>query len=155
MTYTGIVRTPIPGDAGRLGANLRGADLAELKALRPGKDPAWVIQTGIWNTPNARVVEIDGDPAAVYGVVPQQSEGYPKIGVVWMMGTPALYAHWREFARRSRVLLEEATLGYDLVWNMVHDRNVRHVEWLRRLGFTFFRKVPINGHEFIEFSKRV
>ena len=153
--FSGIVRRPIPGDAERLGGNLRGADLEEIRAAQPGKDPRAVLRAGFESTPNLRVVEIEGEPAAAFGVVPDPTPGYPKVGLVWMVGSPALYLYWREFARRSRPLLAEASLGYDLIWNVVHERNVRHVEWLRRLGFTFFRKVPINGHQFIEFAKRV
>ena len=66
----------------------------------------------------------------------------PRVGAVWMLCSPKILKYRRRFAKESRQWIEAMHQRYDLLWNVVDERNAVHIRWLTWCGFTF-----INRHE--------
>lgn len=116
-------------DARLLGPRLRPADLAEIDAAT-GEPPEVAVHRGIATSVEPLVLLRSGLPIAAFGIVDRGGgEGSP-----WLLGTPDILTHWREFARRSREVLPELRSGFSALYNWVDARNVVHVRWLRWLG---------------------
>lgn len=132
--------------------SLRPADRDEVYAAT-GRKPTEVLVEGImFSRPALTIFDPALNPVAIYGVRPVA----PGLGIVWLLGTPGILTHSREFLRRSSVELDRVCRDYKLVFNCVDERNKLHIRWLQWLGFTFIQRHPTFGHEglpFLEFSK--
>lgn len=136
------VRPAVPKDVYALQGRLREADRMELAANHT--DPSSALVQGLFRSkPHAWTVEKDGLVVGMFGVAPGLHE---KFGGVWLLGSEEL-TQGSEFLRRSRAWLNRLSAGYDLLYNVVHEKNDVHIRWLKWLGFRFLRHVPPH-HEF-------
>jgi len=150
-----IVRAPRNSDITAIARNLRAEDLAEVTAAS-GQDPVDAIGLGFAYSKPCFVVEFETRPAAIFGVVP--TPGLECFGSVWLLGTNDIPLFSQRFLRDSRRWLEQITVGYDMVGNVVDERNEKHIRWLRWLGFKFVKRHAEYGHlglPFLEFVKAV
>jgi hypothetical protein len=53
-----------------------------------------------------------------------------------MHGSPKLTENLREFLRESKELVEEWKKRYGTLGNYIHDKNTKHIRWLKYMGFT-------------------
>lgn len=136
-------------DAQLLGPRLRQADRDEIDAVT-GEPPEVVIHRGIRQSVEPLTLLRSGLPIAVFGVV---DHGWG-CGTPWLLGTPEILDHWREFARRSREVLADVRPSFATLSNWVDARNTVHVRWLRWLGFTIGAPQPYGrlGLPFHHFS---
>jgi hypothetical protein len=96
----------------------------------------------------------DQSPGAILGVCPGP---IPSWGAIWLLGTDAIKQHRVPFLRLSKQTLADLyeETGKEVFYNYTFIQNTVHHAWLRWLGFTFIRKVPLppHGQQFYEFVK--
>lgn len=145
------VRPATLADAEALAPRLRKADLQEIAACSR-ETPLALLQHGITHSLKAYAVETPRGVAALFGVV-QSAE--PSCGNVWLLASDDLLTVRNTFLKKSRYWLRDLFGDFRVLGNLVDQRNTVHVQWLRWLGFKFFRRVPcgVNGEVFIEFAK--
>ena len=143
-----VVRLSKATDAVILAPRLRAADAAEVRAL--GKRPIEALIDGFRHSAQCLTIERSGRPCAMFGVVPAELDGL-HVGVVWLLGSDELLCFRRLFLRESRAWLDEISQGYDLLANIIDERNTVHIRWLRWLGFSLLGPHTIFGSSFIEF----
>ena len=150
------VRESMLEDAARMAPNLRTADLRELQACcGPDVSPQEVLEAGIKTSKDPRTLEVDGEPAAIFGVVDAKEEE-PSVCIVWLLGTNKIKDVRSYFLRNCKDVLENIGEPYEVLTNFVDARNTVHVKWLRWMGFTLFREVEDYGAEsrtFYEFAR--
>jgi hypothetical protein len=128
-----------PDMAWILGNSLRKADKRELQALSAYPDlpvPAQ-LQISLESTPYPFYgIETDGALQGVFGVEPWP--GCDSMGAVWMLSTDGLFhRHAKSVHRLARdYFIPEALRKYRVIGNYVHSKNLAHLRWLKRLGFT-------------------
>lgn len=88
---------------------------------------------------------IDGEPVCMFGAVPASMLGGK--GVPWMVGTTRLNEMHAQKAllRESRPALKAMISRYDVLANVVDDRNEAAKRWLRWLGFTVSDEIVLVG----------
>jgi hypothetical protein len=100
------------------------------------------------------VVGDDGEIIAMYGI-----HHHPIFGehqaCVWMMSSPSLVKIKTEFVRQTPEQLRRFHSQYPLLWNLVDGRNVVHLAWLKRTGFTCLHRHDNFGPELRTFYEFV
>lgn len=112
---------------------MRKADVDEIKAAS-GKSPREALEFSLDRSNEAWALIYDGKPAAMFGV------GWISIlngmAAPWLLGTDVVQDHYRHFLRGSRWWFARISSGYDVLTNIVDDRNDVSKRWLEFLGFT-------------------
>ena len=145
-------------DADYLAPLLRPADLLEIEAtLGPGADVREVLRVSVKYS-DPCLVGLDpktGKPILVAGVVPDLEHNNPKVGTVWMLGTPEIESYPVKFTRWGRKVVGLFHEKYSLLHNFVDARNDVHIKWLRLLGFVFIsiKKRGPQQSRFFEFVR--
>ena len=149
------VRPSSIDDAALLAPLLREADRDEMEAvLGAGYDCEAALKYGIEVSYQPYTGFMDGEPAAVFGVIPEPVK--KKVGAIWMMGTDAIPQNPIPFLRSSLIWRDELFEPFNLLWNTVDKRNTLHIRWIKWLGFQFIREIPQFGEQklpFIEFAQ--
>lgn len=145
------VRPAVVSDASALAPKLRAADLLEI-AAHSERSPEAILREGIEAGQSYAVELASGEVCALFGVAPTPEA---KLGAVWLLGSDSLLSIRLTFLRHSRTWLRTLFEKYELLGNLVDERNTVHVEWLRWLGFRFLRRVPLGrkGETFFEFVR--
>lgn len=150
---TAYVRNLTRADIDHLAENLRERDVAELDA-QSGLTPRKALEMALVFAKECRVIYDGNDvPIGVYGVSDTNIKG---LGSIWMMATPDLLKHQRQFLRECREGISDISQGYSCVFNYTDARNTVHHKWLKWCGFTFINKreeFGRNGETFYEFVK--
>lgn len=150
---TDLIRPTTQDDIEFIAENIRKEDAEECEAAGFSPAAGLALSKGTSIVCKTLLTPDTLQPGAVMGVCPGFS---PSWGAIWLLGTDDIKRYRVPFLRRSRQVLAdlydetrmEAFYNYSYVGNSVHHA------WLRWLGFTFLRKVPLhNGHEFYEFVK--
>jgi hypothetical protein len=126
-----IVREVRPGDLETIAAGLRTADVDEIHASAGHRDALAVLRTGADMSAMLWTIEVDGEPAGLFGVTPAAD-----IGVPWMLGTPALERAPKQLTKLGRRYVHLMNAKYATLLNYVDARSLKSVYWLARLGFT-------------------
>lgn len=137
-----FIRKATQDDVEFLIANVRPEDIEELNAL-DGSD----VRSSLEETPNlienSEVWEVEGKVVCLFGVTPvEELEG---VGVIWMLATREFNKYSRLFPIRSKEVIADAIRRFDYIFNYVHTKNQKSVNWLRWLGFKMNDPEPI-GH---------
>lgn len=150
-----IVREMRPGDLEAVAPRLREADRMEVEActtLSMHDALATVINYSV----SAWTIEVDGEPAGLFGVHPQSMLG--GIGSPWMLGTPALETAASTLTREGRRYIRRMLDMFPTLINYTDVRNVKSIRWLRALGFSFDiapQPYGLYGLPFYRFELRV
>ena len=147
----GYVRTARLEDVPSLAANLREADIAEIRASS-GSKPEDALRVGVRRGVAKVACLPDGTPAAIFGVVPMPHQS----GAIWMVATNQFKSVQRQFLRECQGELEKIGADYRLLFNFTDARNHVHHRWIKWMGFTIIRRHETFGHEgrsFLEFCK--
>ena len=147
------VRDMQQSDIDHLAANLRDEDVLELKAQN-GLTPEVALKVVLVVARRCKVICGPNDiPVGVFGVSDTHTVG---LGSIWMMATPDLLKHQRQFLRECREGIYEISKGYSCVFNYTDARNTVHHRWLKWCGFTFIKEHENFGQDsepFYEFVK--
>lgn len=148
------VRLATEADARALALDLRPEDEAEVRAMT-GREPLESLLHGIQHSDVPLAIEDDdGSTIGLFGVVTAQTS--PRVGIVWLLASPKLLKHWRKLARESRRWVESLQAQYDVLFNLVDERNAVHIRWIQWCGFTFLKRHEALGAEqrpFLEFVR--
>jgi hypothetical protein len=140
-------------DAYALSKNLRAEDQAEVQAMT-GEAPLDALLHGVkMSDLPVSIVDEDGSILGMYGAVTTLDS--PRTGTVWMLASPEILKYRRQFARESRQWIEALQNHYDILFNLVDERNTVHIRWLQWCGFTFIRRHPEFGVENRPFTEFV
>lgn len=144
------IRAATVGDAVLLAPKLRAADIAEIAAASR-LEPEAALLRGIAVGP-AEVAEDQDGPFMIFGVAPSP---LPWIGHPWMLATPRLLTYRRRFLRESIAKVEELQQPYDVLTNLVDERNRLHIRWIDWCGFKFIRRIPVGPFQipFLQFVR--
>lgn len=149
------IRPATLADAVSLAPRLRQADLAEIKATT-SMPPEAVLKESITDGLETYAAEgTDGLVIALFGIArfPNQD---PDEAVVWMVGSDDSVRNKTAFVRAAREFLKSAHQRFPLLWNVIDARNVVHIKWLKRFGFTAIRRherLGVEQRPFIEFIR--
>lgn len=141
-------------DVHDLAPHLRQADRDELEAC--GIAPFDALHAGLQSEPCMTILH-RGQPAVMFGVMRGPAFWHLERGAVWLLGSDAIDTSFAlPFLRYSRAWLERIAEKYDLLYNVVDERNTVHIRWLKWLGFTFIARHEHFGvakFPFLEFTK--
>lgn len=137
-------------DVYELTNKLRAEDVMECQAA--GHTPAEALMNGYTYSEICLTAKVKGKAEAMFGVC---SVNQPKgFGVVWYLGSNESFNYPISLVKKGRKYVKEWLKKYTVLFNCVDKRNVRHIEWLKRLGFTFTQPITMpSGYEFLQFYK--
>jgi hypothetical protein len=149
-----FVRLATEADAYALAVDLRPEDEAEIQAMS-GQEPVRALLHGIrFSDVPLAIQDGDGSTIGLFGVVTTQQT--PRVGAVWLLASPKLLKYSRRLARESWRWVETFQQNYDVLFNLVDERNTVHIRWIQWCGFTFINRHPALGAEqqpFLEFVR--
>jgi len=133
---------------------MRDADRIEVMAAS-GRTPYDALQMSVKNSSFAVVVEIDGIPCTILGLVVHDI--LSGLGVPWLLSSEHALKHKKKFLELSPPVIQEMLSICPKLVNYVHSENRLSVRWLKWLGFVIEEPTPIgvNGEMFHRFSKEV
>lgn len=145
-----LARQATPEDVLYLAPRLRKADLLEIRATGY-RDPVESLMAGL-ESPDGCIVGTDkeGTPLIIGGTAPSHE---PIMGYGWMMASEDITKHWVSVLRNTSQWINHYRRHYRVLANAVHEKNELHIRWLRWAGFTFLRRIEMNGEGFYEFAK--
>ncbi|WP_374312426.1 phage protein Gp13 family protein [Dongia sp.] len=123
-----------------MAANLRAADRAELIAVQGYDDALGAISLSVLRSTETWVGEDESGVVCMFGVGPitlLTGTGRP-----WMLATDRLDRWPVALNKLVGGYLRRMLDQYPHLENWVDSRNTRHVQWLRRLGFTLHPAQP-------------
>lgn len=135
-----IVRAVREGDVEAIAANLRTADIEEIYGACGRRDYVGVLREGAEASAMLWTIEVDAEPAGLFGVAPTQG-----VGVPWMLGTPALERAPKQLTKLGRTYVRLMNDKYATLLNYVDARSLKSVYWLARLGFTVQKETEPYG----------
>lgn len=143
-----IIVPSVAEDVFELKDNLRAEDVAECQAC--GHTPLEALLQGyVWS--ECYSAKVYGKTEAMFGVSSyKQPEGY---GVVWYLGSDESFRHPVTLVKGGREFVSKWLEKFNVLYNTVDARNLRHIAWLKRIGFTFTDAVTVNGYKFLQFYK--
>ena len=148
----GYVRKVRLCDIAPLAADLRQADVAEIKAAS-GKTPEAALYASLTLGGETRVICLnDGTPVGIFGVVPIAKD----LGGIWMVATNQFQLLHRQFLRECHQEIDDLCKGYKVVFNCTDARNKVHHRWIKWAGFSIIKRhtsYGYEGREFLEFAK--
>ncbi len=153
MLKTILIRPAEPDDALLLGANMRPADIAEVRAC--GHEPLEAARRSVAQSLLCWSAFADGELCCIFGVAPISLVS--GIGSPWMLGTPLLDAQSRVLVRLTPRYIAKMLKAFPHLVNHVHAENTTSVRWLKRLGFTLREAAPFGalGEAFHRFEMKV
>ena len=148
----GYVRPARWEDVPILAADLRSADIAEVRAVS-GLGPKDAIAIGVRAGESYVACLPDTTPAFIFGIIPI----IPKeLGAVWAVATNRFKEVQPQFLRESRAATAALCKPYRLTFNYTDARNGVHHRWIKWCGFTFIKRHEEYGVEkrpFLEFVR--
>jgi hypothetical protein len=149
-----FIRLANKADAYALAGDMRPEDQAEIRAMS-GQDAINALLHGVrFSDVPLAIQDDDGSTIGLFGVVTTQQ--HPRVGAVWLLASPKLLKYSRRLARESRRWVETLQAQYDVLFNLVDERNTVHIRWIQWCGFTFVNRHPALGAEqrpFLEFVR--
>ncbi len=138
MSIVKLVR-PIESAIRIIAADMRPEDAAEVWASHH-HTPIEALMSG-WKLSNLSVVvEIDGVPCAMLGLVVQCR--ITGAGTPWLLASNHALRHRREFLLQSPPVIAEMLNICSRLSNHVHVNNKVSIRWLKWLGFTIEKPEP-------------
>ncbi|BCS54783.1 hypothetical protein [Geobacter sp. SVR] len=131
-----VIIPALPEHVRCIAANMRPADVAEIRAL--AWEPESALRISLRTSLAAWTGTVDGVPVCMFGVCDgEMGEGRP-----WMIGTADLERYAVIFLRRCRKQVERMLDIRPVLANYVSVDNNRAIQWLTWLGFTIDAPLP-------------
>ena len=143
-------REAVEADIAVVADAMRKADKQEVDASG-GFSPKEALQMSYGVSKPCYAAQFDDDVVALFGVAPVS----PDIGIIWMLGTERVTAHPVTFMKSSRVVVPMLIRPYKMVCNIVDKRNTVHINWIKKMKFTFIRETSYGPYNlpFYEFAR--
>jgi hypothetical protein len=125
------VRDAIAEDCAALAKTMRPEDMAEVLASG-GFTPLRALVASRKASADTRVLLVDGEVAAMWGVVPLPMDG---AGAVWLLTGTAVDRAPTAFLRKCREELGRIRATWALLVNFIDARHAKALRWARWLGF--------------------
>lgn len=141
-------------DLAKVWKNMREEDLREFEAFS-FSDFDLVEHYILSAAKRMQTWDSDLGPLAIVGVTPDENLG---VGCVWAIASKDATPRWRFAVRETNQQLKRLGRGYYILHNFKDARNTAHIQWLRRLGFTFFHEEKNfggSGLPFLQFARIV
>lgn len=141
------------GDLPRIWAKLREEDRREFATV--GLVDPHLVESFIREGGKVMSWSTEGGVVAVLGV---SDCDIPGVGVVWAVASVDALPRWRWAVRNTDAALSTLSVNKTLLTNYKDARNSQQINWLRRLGFTFFRieeDYAGSGRPFLQFARIV
>ena len=105
---------------------------------------------------DAYTVVVDGVPEMIFGVCPSHGSS----ATIWMMSSEEVFTlvSRKRFLRETKKYVTLFHKKYAELYNHVSEKNLRSLDWLRKVGFKFTNRVPnygVAGLPFIRVESRV
>lgn len=143
-----IIVPSVAEDILELKDNLRKDDVRECDAC--GHTPEEALSAGyVWS--KCYSVKMKGNTEAMFGVVSAELADQPKTGVVWFLGSNEVFKFPVSLVKLGKAYVNEWLEEFDILMNLVDERNKKHIEWLKRIGFIFTESKKLNGYNFRRF----
>ncbi|MGW8177185.1 MAG: hypothetical protein ACWGQW_00090 [bacterium] len=144
--YKGFIRRASLDDVIRVSSDLRDEDWNEVRA-QTGLPAQLVLP---YAHEQGRLIfacgmASEGTAELLWGW--DEIPGSPEVAVIWMLSTPAINKHAASFAPVSKVMVQTVNDHYRYLTNYIDARNVRHIGWLKWLGFVQLRRIDRFGPE--------
>ena len=130
----------IPEHIAPIAIHMRQADRDEVAAFA-GKSPYEALEFSLGRATIARTVLIDGQPSGMFGV--GDLNILARSGAPWLLGTDDLALAPVAFLRASLDWQRQLFERYDVLRNLVDDRNSASIRWLKWLGFNLSEPVLV------------
>lgn len=128
------------GDIANLVADIRPDDRAEILASTGFDDPLGAVSMAVLASAETWVAEDRSGLVCMFGIVPGTL--LTGTGRPWMMATHRLDRWPVALNKLVKGYLGRMLKEFPHLENWVDGRNVRHVAWLKRLGFTIHPAQP-------------
>lgn len=126
-----------------LAPRLRRSDIEELEA-QLGLDPSVALDSSFSQSSACWAVSRnDGTVIAMFGVVPSPRQLL--VGQAWFVGSPDLYQFRRQWVRLSKSWLGRVFDEFEVLFNVMDDRNKTERRWVEWMGFEFLSLDPSFG----------
>ena len=144
-----IIVPSVAGDVFELKDNLRTEDIAECLAC--GNTPMQALMEGyVWSN-ECYSAKVNGRTEAMFGISSyKQLNGF---GAIWFLGSNVSFKYPISLVKKGKEYINRWLEKYTVLHNAVDSRNVRHIAWLKHIGFTFTNHINVNGYEFLQFYK--
>ena len=132
------VREYQEGDAEALAPLLRKEDVQEIHAAS-GLPPVEALRMSAEESaPSCALIGASGKVAALFGAV---RDGWDN-GIIWLLGSDEMVKGktLRYFVSNVRQHIDALQSIYPLLYNYIDERNTVHVQWLKKMGFTFIHR---------------
>lgn len=127
------ITRPQHSDADVIASNLRPEDAADAEAWGLGEDLPRLLKSTMDRCPHTWTVLGPRKVPVAVGGVDDLGGGRAS---VWLLGTPELLEHKREFLRRIRPTLDRLNGEWPTLVATIHSHNKIHRRWVRWAGFT-------------------
>lgn len=134
-----LIRTSTVEDIKPIADNARQADRLETWRMSH-ETMEEALARGLRQSAQCYTAEVDGEPIAMFGVVPVVD--FPRVGIVWLLGTDGISKHRRLFMMASKPSVAKFRRRYLKLINFVDAENLSAIRWLRWLGFTIYPAKP-------------
>ncbi len=145
------IREAVRSDIHALKDKLREADREEILAAGNASSEAALTQS-FEGSSLCFCVDIEGSPAALFGIVPESLVG--ERANVWFLGSGEMKKIRKTFVKLSRKFIDQFLDVYPCLWNLVDSRYHTSVRWLEFCGAQFGKTVKMNGVDFYSFEFR-
>jgi hypothetical protein len=139
--------TPTEEHIASIAPRMRDADVEEVRAAS-GRSPDNALRHSLQMSEIAWTVTFDGMPELMFGC--GTVDILNNIGAPWLLGTDAVERNRRHFLGGSRYWIQQMQNRWQLLRNVVDDRNAASKRWLAWLGFTLKDPEPY-GYERLPF----
>jgi hypothetical protein len=159
MRARAIDTATLPDDTVRealehIAANLRPADLDEVRATIGDTDPFWpIFESWEGSVLSWLIVDEEGLPIGIMGVAPHV---LPKLGIPWLLGTPGIETAALSIGRQTLRYVREMQTLFPILSVHVDARNDLSMRWLTWAGFNIIDADPAFGPEarlFLQFAR--
>jgi len=153
VTSVGLVRPARVFDAIFVGEYLRETDRKELSALGHRDHLSTVLTSRVISRDCFAVVRRStSQPVALFGVASHQLQ--VGVGIPWLLATDGLEELWKSFAAQSPYWVRRLMAGYEVLSNVVWEKNKLAIRWLKWLGFSFpgHTLQGLHGERFLYFE---
>lgn len=134
-----IVRQARPEDIVFLAENLRQEDIDECQHAS-GMGPKEALEFGFVESDVCHVATFKDEPFAIFGVLAAaQTEGWPRVASVWMLGTPKMRKLGVTLCRLAPDWLARFA-DFDIVTCLAWAGNTAHLHWIKAMGFNLVRR---------------